>query len=177
MKIFLILMLIGFTAICRGQDSTTAAYIKELIQKIDARIANDIMETKDTTIFDEGDSLRRGNFLTVRTHFYTDPKTMLLDKIVEKSVYKKVTTELTVYFFGNQPVRFTNKQWEANAVKFDFDIYYMNDNTVYCVKRNNLKGSPDGDTYLKWCYQLQNDYLRVVQEYNQTFAIRKSKSR
>lgn len=175
MKILLTILVFCTTGTCIAQDSTSAVYINELVQKIEARISTDIMETKDTIIYDEGDTLRKGNFLSVRTHFYTDPKTMLLDKIVEKSVYRKTTTELTIYFFGNQPVRFTNKQWESGKIKFDFDIYYMNDNSVYCVKRNNVNGTPDSDTYLKWCYQLKKEYLQIVQEYNQTFASRKSR--
>jgi hypothetical protein len=177
MRILLFILFFLSAVICRGQDSATAVYINEIVQKIEARIATDIVETKDTIIYDEGDSLKKGAYLTVRTLFYTDPKTMLLDKIVEKSVYKKIATELTVYFFGNQPVLFSSRQKEGTVLKADFDIYYMNDNYVYCTKRNNLTGTPDSDTYLKWCYQLKNEYLRVVQEYNQVFASRKSKSR
>jgi hypothetical protein len=92
-------------------------------------------------------------------------------------VYKKTTTELTIYFQGNQPIRFTNKQWAGNAINIDFDIYYMNDNTVFVTKRNNLRGTPQGDVFLKWCYQLRSQYFRIVQEYNQTFARAKIKSR
>jgi len=162
---------------CCAQDSTTAVYINEFVQKIEGRISTDIVENKDTTIFDEGDSLKRGPFLTVHTEFFTDPQSMLLDKIVEKSLYKKTTTELTIYFQGNQPIRFTNRQWQGSTLSVDFDIYYMNDNTVFMMKRNNIKGIPDGDMYLKWCYQLRSQYLDIVQEYNQTFARTKIKSR
>ena len=154
------------------QDSTAAIYINSIVQKIEARIATDISEKKDTTIFD--DSLRRGAYLTVRTEFYTDPQTMHLDKIIEKSTYKKQTTELTVYFFANQPICFTNKQSEGNTTRVDFDIYYKNDNPVFVQKRNELKGTPDGKMFLKWCYQLKEDYLKIVQEYDQTFARKKN---
>jgi hypothetical protein len=158
-----------------GQDPTTAVYINEVVQKIESRLSADIMEKKDTTIFD--DTLQIGSFLTVHTEFYTDPQTMLLDKIVEKSLYKKTSTEITIYFSGNQPVRMTNKQWEGSVVRFDFDIYYMSDNAVFTVKRNNLKGSPDAAMFLKWCHQLRSEYFQIVQEYNQTFAKAKARSR
>jgi hypothetical protein len=175
MRILLLIMLICVTVASHAQDSTTAVYINGIIQKIESRLSTDIVEIKDTSIYDAGDSLGTGPALTVHTAFYTNPQTMLLDKIVEKSLYKKISTELTIYFLGNKPVRFTNRQWEESAAKIDFDIYYMNDNSVYCVKRNELKGSPDGDAYLKWCYQLQKEYLQIVQEYNQMFASRKSR--
>ena len=173
--LLVILIFFGLTECCLGQDSTTAIYIDDLVHKIEARLSADIVETKDTTVYDEGDTLGKGQFLTVHTQFYTNPQSMQLDKIVEKSMYKKVATELTVYFFGDQPVRFTNRQWDANTLKFDFDIYYMNGKSVYFVKRNDLKGSPDSDMYLKWCYELRKDYIRIVQEFNQTFASRKSR--
>jgi hypothetical protein len=166
-----ILLFISFFLLAKvgcAQDSTTAVYINEVVQKIESRLFTDIMEKKDTVIFD--DTLQKGTFLTVHTEFYTDPKTMLLDKIVEKSLYKTTSTEITVYFLGNQPIRVTNKQWEGSTVRFDFDIYYMTDKPVYVVKRNNLKGSPDATLFLKWCHELRSEYFRIVQDYNQTFA-------
>lgn len=168
MRIPLFIVLTLLSKISFGQDSTTAVYINEQVQKIEGRLSSDIMEKKDTVIFD--DTLQKGAFLTVHTEFYTDPKTMLLDKIVEKSLYKKTSTEITVYFLGNQPVRMTNKQVEGGSVRYDFDIYYMSDKPVYTVKRNNLKGSPDAAMFLKWCHELRNEYMQIVQEYNQTFA-------
>ena len=155
-----------------GQDSVAAVYINEIIQKIEARTFTEIVERKDTILYDDNDTSRKGPALTVRTQFYTNPETMLLDKIVEKTVYKKISTELVVYFFNNQPVRFTNKQWEGTTVRFDFDIYYMNGNPVHLIKRNPVKGTPDEDMCLQWCYQLQKEYGGVVQEYNQLFARR-----
>jgi hypothetical protein len=175
MRILLFVILTLSAKISFGQDSTTAVYINEVVQKIESRLSADIMEKKDTTIFD--DTLQIGSFLTVHTEFYTDPQTMLLDKIVEKSLYKKTSTEITIYFSGNQPVRMTNKQWEGSIVRFDFDIYYMSDNAVFTVKRNNLKGSPDAAMFLKWCHQLRSEYFQIVQEYNQTFAKAKARSR
>ena len=171
----LLLILIGFFAnAARCQDSTTAVYINQVVEKAESRTANDIVETKDTSIYDEGDTLQSGPALTVHTEFFTDPQTMLLDKIVEKSLYRKTSTELTIYFLGNEPIRFTNRQWEGSTLRFDFDIYYMNGNAVYVVKRNQFKGSPDGDECLKWCRELKDEYLEIVREYNQTFARHKA---
>jgi len=177
MRILLMILcgLLVKTACC--QDSVAAVYVRDLIQKAEARLATDIAEKKDTTIFDEGDSLKRGAFMRVRTEFFTDPQTMMLDKIVEKSVYKNITTELTVYFFGNQPICFTTRQWDGNSIHIDFDIYYMNDKLVFTVKRRGVTGNPDGSLFLKWCYDLRTDYFRIVQEYNQTFARNKVKLR
>jgi len=177
MRVLLIVTIILASHISRAQDSVTAVYINEVVQKIEARLSNSIVEVKDTTIFDDGDSLQRGAFLTIHTEFFTDPQSMLLNKIVEKSLYKKTTTELTIYFQGNQPIRFTNRQWEGSTLSVDFDIYYMNDNIVFTTKRNELRGMPDGDMFLKWCYQLRSQYINIVQEYNQTFVKSKSKSR
>jgi len=177
MRILLLTTIVLLANICYGQDSTTAVYINEVVQKIEARLSTDIMEHKDTSIFDDNDSLQTGPFLTVHTEFYTNPQTMLLDKIVERSLYKKTSTELTIYFLSNQPVLFTNKQWEGSSVRYDFDIYYMNDNPVFTVKRNQLKGTPDSDAYLKWCYDLRRQYFGIVNEYNQTFAKAKTKLR
>jgi len=177
MRIPLLITIILLAKICCGQDSTTAVYINDIVQKIESRLSTEIVETRDTSIFDEDDTLQKGAFLTVHTEFYTDPQTMLLDKIVEKSLYQKTSTELTIYFLGNQPVRFTNRQWHGSALNVDFDIYYMSDNTVYVNKRNGQKGTPNGDVFLKWCYQLRAQYFNVIQEYNQTFARTKMKSR
>jgi hypothetical protein len=170
MKVLLFIMIVLATKFCPAQDSATAVYINETVRKIEAGVAGDIFEKKDTSIYDDNDSLQTGPALTVHTEFYTNPQTMLLDKIVEKSLYKKISTELIVYFLNNQPVLFTNRQWNGSAVHYDFDIYYMNGNTVFVVKRNQLAGTPDGDAYLKWCYDLRKEYFEIVQEYNQTFA-------
>lgn len=177
MRILLLTLIILATKICCGQDSTSAVYINGVIQKIEAQLSTDIMEHKDTSVFDDGDSLGKGPALTVHTEFYTDPQTMLLDKIVEKSLYKKTSTELTIYFQGNQPILFSNKQWEGSVVRYDFAIYYKNDNPVFIAKRSKLNGTPDSDSYLKWCYDLRKEYFEIVNEFNQTFAKAKFKSR
>jgi hypothetical protein len=177
MRVFLLISVILLANVCCGQDSTTAVYINDAVQKIETRLLTDIMEKKDTSIFDDGDSLQKGAFLSVHTEFYTDPQTMLLDKIVERSLYKKTSTELTIYFLGNQPIMFSNKQWEGSNVRYDFSIYYMIDNPVFIAKRSQLNGTPDSDSYLRWCYELRKEYFGIVNEYNQTFAKAKFKSR
>jgi hypothetical protein len=177
MRIFLLISITFLVKICCGQDSTTAVYINDAVQKIEARLSADIMEKKDTSIFDDGDSLQTGAFLSVHTEFYTDPQTMLLDKIVEKSLYKKTTTELTIYFMGNQPILFSNKQWDGGTLRYDFAIYYMSNKPVFIAKGKQLSGTPDSDAYLKWCYDLRKEYFGIVAEYNQTFAKAKFKSR
>lgn len=177
MRILLLTLIILSAKNCCGQDSTSAVYINEVIQKIEARLTTDIMEHKDTSIFDDGDTLQKRAFLSIHTEFYTDPQTMLLDKIVEKSLYKKTSTQLTVYFQGNQPILFANKQWEGSSVRYDFAIYYKNDNPVFIAKRSKLNGLPDSNAYLKWCYDLRKEYFGIVKEFNQTFAKAKFKSR
>lgn len=169
MRILLIILFTLLTQEFYGQDSTTSVYINDLVKKIESRLSLDILEKKDTSIYDDGDSLQTGNPLIVHTEFFTDSKTLLLDKIVEKSLYRKYSTELTVYFQANQPVLFCNKQWDGGNVRVDFDIYYMNGNSVNYVKRTELKGIPDCDQYLKWCYQLRKEYDEIVMAYNTTF--------
>ena len=170
MRILLLALIMLSTKICCGQDSASAVYINEVVQKIETRVSSDIMEHKDTSIFDDGDSLQKGAFLSVHTEFYTDPKTMLLDKILEKSLYKKTSTELTIYFQGNQPILFTNRQWEGSLLHYDFTIYYKNDNPVFIAKRSSINGTPDSHAYLNWCYDLRKEYFGIVNEYNQLFA-------
>ncbi len=172
MKVPLLIVISFWAKFCFSQDSTAAVYIHDIIQKIESRITTDILERKDKLIYDEEDSLKKGPVLMDQFKFYTNPQTMLLDKIIEKSSYRNVSTELIVYFSGNQPVFFTNRQWEGKTICFDFDIYYMNDNPVFWVKRKELKGIPDGRLFLKWCYELRTEYMGLVQEYNQTFARR-----
>lgn len=144
-------------------------YINDIVQKIEGRLATDIMEKKDTAVYDRYDSLHRGTPLTIRTEFYTDPLTMKLDKIVEISRFRTVSTELTIYFLGDQPVRFTSTQREGNTLKTDFDVYYMNNLPVYYSNRKDQMKKPDGNMFLKWCYELLGDYNHIVQDYNITF--------
>jgi hypothetical protein len=166
----LLLLIVCFCAktVC-GQDSTAAIYINDVVQKIEGRLPTDIFEKRDTAFYDKNDSLRKGMPLTVRTEFYTDPQTMKLDKIVEKSRYGTISTEMSIYFLADQPIRFTSKQREGSDLKTDFDIYYMNNVSVYYANRKNEKAEPDGAMFLRWCYELLSDYNRIVQEYNTTF--------
>lgn len=166
MKLFLFIVLVLRATVIHGQDSTASVYINELVGKIEGRLATDILEKSDTTIYD--DSLQTGEPLIIHTDFYTDPRTLMLDKIFERSLYRKISTEMTVYFSSNQPVLFTNKQWNGSQVKVDFDIYYMNDQSVHFIRRQ-LAGSINGGEYLKWCYELKREYDAIVSAYDQTF--------
>ena len=52
MRILLFTLIVLSTKICCGQDSASAVYINEVVQKIETRVPTDIMEHKDTSIFD-----------------------------------------------------------------------------------------------------------------------------
>jgi len=143
-----------------GQDSTAAMYINEYIEKIEERIQILILEKKDTTIYYE-DSAKNVP-LRIRTEFYTNPQTMQVEKIVEKSTYNKLTTEITVYFRFNQPVRLTTVQKEGGKIKADFDVYYVNNHSIYFTKRTTEKGKPDEDELLVWCKELLKEYDKMV---------------
>lgn len=143
-----------------GQDSTAAIYINEYIEKIEERIQILILEKKDTTIY-YGDSTK--NFpLRIRTEFYTSPQTMQVEKIIEKSTYKNLTTEIIVYFRFNQPIRLTTIQKEGTRIKTDFDVYYVNNHSIHFTRRTGGKGKPDGDELLVWCKELLKEYDKMV---------------
>lgn len=144
-----------------GQDSAAAIYINEYIAQIEARLQIDILEKKDTAIYYE-DSLKNVP-LRVHTEFYTHSETMQVEKIVEKSSYNNLTTEIIVYFRFNQPIRLTSIQKKGNAVKADFDVYYVNNSAVHFTKRIQGTGNPDGDAMLVWCRELLNDYNKMVE--------------
>lgn len=144
-----------------SQDSTAAIYINEYIEKMERHLQNHILEKKDTTI-NYGDSLKNVP-LRVQTQFYTDPQTMQVEKIIEKSTYKNVTTEIIVYFRFNQPVRLTTIQKEGGVLKADFDVYYVNNNSVHYTKRDKTWGKPDGEELLVLCKGLLNDYNKMVE--------------
>lgn len=169
MRILLLILVCFWAKAFYGQDSTTALYINEVIRKIENRLAGDVFEKKDTAIFEKADSLRRGTPLTVRTEFFMNRAAMEPDKIVEKSRYRTVSTELTVYFLAGQPIRFTNKQWKGSTLEIDFDVYYMNNCSVYFANRKDENGTPDCKLFLNWCYDLLKEYDQIAREYNPGF--------
>ena len=152
-----------------GQDSTAAIYINQYIEKIEQRNQNLIFEKKDTIIYYEDSS--RNMPLRIRTEFYTNPQSMQVEKIVEKSTYKKITTEIIVYFRLNQPVRLTTIQKEAEKIKTDFDVYFVNNSSVHFTKRTEGTGKPDGDELLSWCNHLLKDYNQMVESMKDSYLM------
>ncbi len=141
-----------------GQDSLTADYINLLVQKTENRMQYLVLDKKDTLIYEPLDTLKKGIPLSVRTEYYFNLYTNHMEKIVERTRYRTVVTELTVYYLLGQPIRFTSTQRDGSIIKIDFDVFYMNNNSVYFVKRKGANGQPDGDEFLKWCYDLLYSY-------------------
>lgn len=166
----LLLAPLGLLALAHsfGQDSTAAVYINDYIEKIEARLTSDILEKKDTIIVYEDTSGKVP--LKVQTQFYTNPETMQVDKIIEKSTYNNLVTELTVYFRFNQAIRVTTTQKEGLAVKADFDVYFVNNNSVHFTKRTQMKGKPDTDEIIEWCKELLKDYDEIALEQKQNYT-------
>ena len=160
MPICLLCLQVGWS-----QDSTAAVYIEKLIQRIESHIHVAILEKLDTTIYDASDTAFTGAPLTIHTEFYSNPWTFQLEKVIEKSEYRKCITEITVYYQGNQPIRFTSRQWDSTRLKTDFDVYYMNSSYVHCIKRSKERGQPDSDEFLKWCKEFVASHKKVVNEF------------
>lgn len=156
--LFIAFILLPVCSYC--QNSVPVKFIDDYVSQIDGRLTGDIVEKKDTVIYDK-DSSR--NPLIIQTEYFSDPHTMKVDKIVEKSDYKNLETIITVYYHFDMPIRFTSYQKEGKVVKADFDIYYVNNNLVHFTKRSKTKGKPDGDMFLKWCMELLKEYNQMVE--------------
>lgn len=143
-----------------SQGSTPVKFIDDYVAQIDNRLTGDIVEKKDTVIYDK-DSSR--NYLIIQTEYFSNPHTKKVEKIVEKSDYKNLETLITVYYQFDMPIRFTSFQKEGKIVKADFDIYYINNNLVHFTKRSKGKGKPDGDMFLKWCMDLLKEYNQMAE--------------
>lgn len=156
MKPLLLIALIS-VAVFRSysQNSTAAKFIDDYVAKIDDGLPNSVVQKKDTVIYDK-DSLRRP--LIIQTEYFSDPQTMKVAKIVEKSDYQNLETIITVYYHFDMPIRFTSFQKEGKIVKADFDIYYVNNNYVHFTGRNQTKGKPNADIFLEWCMNLLKEY-------------------
>ena len=155
----LLLLSILFNSYCGlSQDSLTADYINSIVSRIEERLPFLTMERKDTLIYEENDSLNKNIPLSVRTEYYFNLNNNHVEKIIERTRYKTLVTELTMYYLMGQPIRFSTTQREGNVIKMDFDVFYMNDHYVHFINRNGRKGKPDGDQFLKWCYQLLHSY-------------------
>ena len=152
MKPLLLLILFSFRLISASAqtDSLTATMIKGEVDRIESELEGDIELKVDTTIVD------KDGMMTVHTTYYFDPGSGRAEKIIEKTVFNTVTTEITIYYNGPAPMLFSSKQWQGADLKIDFDYYFHNNDPVYLLKRAG-KGKPDSEEILKWCGQLQKE--------------------
>jgi len=140
------------------RDSLSAYYLQLAVDRIEDRLPMHMVVSKDTTITDESGSI------TVYTKFFVDRSSNEIEKVIEKTIYQGLTTEIIVYYRASSPILFTSKQWQGSLLKVDFDYYYQNNNPVYLVKRQFEKGNPDGDEILRWCYQLLKEFKTAKPE-------------
>src|SRR5689334_20101210 len=122
MKQLLILIVLFFrlTTIVAQTDSITASMIKAQVDRIDGDLDGDVQLNTDTTIIDKDGSM------TVHTSYYFDPGSGQVEKIIEKTLFGAVTTEITIYYNGPAPMLFSSKQWQNADLKIDFDFYFRN---------------------------------------------------
>ena len=142
----------------QGQDTLTAAYINQLVKRTEEQLQFLVMDKKDTLIYDGSDTGHRGDPLEVQTEYYFNLTTNHIEKIVERATYKTVVTELSVYYMQGQPIKMVTSQWDSTALKVDFDVFFMNNAFIHFTKRCNIPGKPDGEEYIKWCYELLRSY-------------------
>ena len=150
MKQLLLLILLSCWSITATaqSDSVTAVYIKTVVERIESNLPADLELSTDTTIIDKEGTM------TVHTHYYIDRGSGEVEKIMERTLFGTVTTEIVVYYSAQSPILFSSKQWQGSQLKIDFDYYYQTGNPVYLVKREFGKGNPNSDEILKWCNQL-----------------------
>ena len=150
MKLLILLLVFSFqliTAIAQT-DSLSADRIKSVVETIESNLEADFELTADTLILD-----KEGN-MTVHTKYYIDRGSGEVEKIIEKTIFGQVTTEITVYYVGRSAILFTSKQWQGPDLKLDFDYYFQANSPIYLVKRTFGKGKPSSEEILKWCDQL-----------------------
>ena len=133
------------------KDSVTASHIKTVVERIESDLDADMELTKDTTIVDKD-----GN-MTVHTSYYVDRGTGEVEKIMEKTLFGQLITEIVVYYWSRSPILFTTNQWQGSELKTGFDYYFQSNSPVYLVKRKLGKGSPNTDEILQWCDQLMKE--------------------
>ena len=148
MKQLLLLILSSYLgiAVTAQSDSISAEYVKTIVDRIESNLAACTEMGIDTTIVDD-----KGN-MTVHTSFFIDRSGQVV-KIMERSLFGLVSTEIVVYYNARSAILFSTKQWQGSQLQTDFDFYFRVNNPVYLVKRAG-KGSPDGVEILKWCSQL-----------------------
>ena len=152
MKHLLLLIVFSFRLITvtAQTDSITANAIKVEVDRIEGDIDGDVQLNTDTTIVDKDGTM------TVHTSYYFDPGSGQAEKIIEKTVFGTVTTEIVVYYNGPAAILFSSKQWQGAELKIDFDYYFRNNDPVYLLKRTG-KGKPDSEEILKWCGELMKE--------------------
>jgi hypothetical protein len=133
------------------KDSVTAEHLQALVESIESNLEADVELTADTTIIDKDGTM------TVHTSYFIDRSSGEVEKIIEKTLFGSVTTEIVVYYHGRSAILFTSKQWQGADLKLDFDYYLEGGSPVYLVKREfSGKGNPNSDEILKWC----NEFLK-----------------
>ena len=136
-----------FTATAQT-DSVTASHLKTVVEQIESDLDGDMELTSDTTIIDKDGTM------TVHTSYYIDEGTGEVEKIMEKTLFGQLITEIVVYYWSRSPILFTTNQWQGSELKTGFDYYFQSNSPVYLVKRKLGKGSPNSDEILQWCDQL-----------------------
>lgn len=156
MKLLALLILGLWLTPVQGQDSTTATYINNIVEKISTRIGTDHLVKADTVIYEEeGGSAEP---LRISTTYHVDPATGKVDKIREQSRYRHWTTIIEIYYYHEKPIRLTSSKWNKTLVVLDFDVYYFHDSAVHFTRRDATGGKPDGHMFLKWSYDLLREY-------------------
>jgi hypothetical protein len=150
MKLLLSLIALScqFITVLAQKDSVSARYIKAQVENIESELDADFELTSDTTILDKDGTM------TVHTSYYIDKGTGIVEKIIEKTLFGAVTTEITVYYAGRSTLLFSSKQWQGADLTIDFDYYFQSGSPVFLAKRTLGKGNPNSDEILKWCEQL-----------------------
>ena len=150
MKQLLLLILLScwLMTVTAQSDSVMAAHIKIAVETIESNLDAGLELTSDTTIIDKEGTM------TVHTSYYIDRGSGEIEKIMEKTLFGELTTEIVVYYNGHSPILFSTKQWQGSQLKLDFDYYFQANSPVYLVKRTFGKGNPNSDEILKWCNQL-----------------------
>jgi hypothetical protein len=158
------LLLFVFWLLANGagfcQDSTAALYINRIVERIEYRLDVYLKEVKDTTIYDD-DTAAKKYPLVVHSEYYSNNKNQV-EKIVEQSKYQRWTTEISVYYWNEQPILFSSTQKKGDTTIMDFDIYFRDNHLVYLTKRKESKGTPDDRAFLKWSFELLNEYKRTL---------------
>ena len=130
------------------KDSVSAYYIQTAVEQIDSNLTTYMELSTDTTITDNEGTM------TAHTRYYINRGSGQVEKIMEKTLFGKVTTEIAAYYRGSSLILFSSKQWQGPDLIVDFDYYFQAGSPVYLAKRTPGKGNPNSDKILKWGNQL-----------------------